>query len=148
MTKGIETRIFVVRDGKRQSVESLPRRKPFVGIWWHDARTLVAIGEPAAKTHPPGRLVDSNLEHVREWPRIAAEFGKNAESEYFEIPRGRVLWESECEQGIVYHGNGTTAEILNALGRIFHLQRWQHRLDEHYLMGEAVHDLFEDDQPG
>ena len=146
MTRRIETRIFLVRGDDRLLVKQLPGRKPFVGIWWHDDRHIVAFGEPIPKAEGSCRWVDSSLGHVHEWWRIATVFGLSPESDYFEVPRGRILWDSEQDRTVIYHGNATDAAMLKIIGRVFHLKGWQALLDEHYMLGEdALRVLFGDD---
>jgi DNA polymerase III alpha subunit len=44
--------------------------------------------------------------------------------------------------GVVYHGNSTPAAVFKELARIYRLPRWELRLDEHYLTGEALEDFY------
>ncbi|TWU10514.1 hypothetical protein [Allorhodopirellula heiligendammensis] len=63
--------------------------------------------------------------------------------EYFSVPRGRVLWSPTKKTSIVYHGNTTTPERLQKIADEFSLADWESRTDIHYMMGDAIGDLFD-----
>ena len=86
--------------------------------------------------------MDSDLSHADEWPPIAHYFNKTPEVDYFVIPRGRVLFDRDQGIGILYHGNATGDNRLREIAARFGLAVWQARIDEHYLMGDAIDDLF------
>ena len=113
-----------------------------VGIWWHSHQRLVAflqsIAEIEAKTH----LVDSDLSHDSAWEIARRELHCPTTAEYFEIPRGRILWDTVRRAGILYHGNSTPEVVFQELARLYGLPRWEARLDEHYLMGEALEQFY------
>ena len=114
-----------------------------VGIWWHDQKQLVAFVQPITDVHEPGNLIDSNLTHDSTWILARNELQCSPETEYFEIARGRIMWDLTHQSGVVYHGNSTPPEVLADLARIYRLPRWQLRLDEHYLTGDALEAYYE-----
>ena len=129
----------------------MPRRPslrfaPLVGIWWDDGEQIVAL------THPPTEdasaaagLIDSHLEHWREWTDVALRLARSANDEYFCVPRGRVLLRRETGQGMIYHGSATTPARLELIAAEFKLANWKAAVDLHYEFGEAADALFDDD---
>lgn len=119
---------------------------PLVGIWWDDGTTLKALSHPAtAGVSSLEPLLDSDLEHWREWSKVCKEFGKLPSDEYFEVPRGRVLYDVGQGRGVIYHGRSTPPERLRGIAEAFRLQAWRAAVDLHYEMGDAVDELFDDD---
>lgn len=45
---------------------------------------------------------------------------------------------------IIYHGNTTTPQRLQKIAAEFSLTYWESRTDTHYMMGDAIDDLFDD----
>lgn len=117
-----------------------------IGIWWDDGKQIVAL------THPPvtsdstvDTLIDSDLEHWREWPDVALRLARSANDEYFCVPRGRVLLRSKSGQGMIYHGSATTRARLELIAAEFNLKNWKAAIDLHYEVGDAADALFDDD---
>ena len=113
-----------------------------VGIWWHDDERLVAFLQSISEIKPVGQLIDSDLSHDSAWETARHELSCREESEYFDIPRGRIVWDTVHCSGILYHGNATAADVLQELAKLFRLPRWEARLDEHYLTGEALETFY------
>ncbi len=88
--------------------------------------------------------MDSSLEHWREWPKVALKFGRREDSDYLAVPRGRVLLRQRNSRGLIYHGNETDQRTLQRIAELYHLVQWESQIDEHYLMGEATDDLFDE----
>jgi len=59
-------------------------------------------------------------------------------AEYFDVPRGRVLWSPSKERGLIYHDDSTDTETLNQIAAMFGLRRWDVRHDDHYFVGENL----------
>jgi len=118
--------------------------EPKVGIWWDDGRTLAAIPHSPNENSHLGQFIDSNLNHVDEWPKIARQFGKSEHSEYFETPRGRVLLDPKKNLGIIYHGSATSKSRLVEIAKAFELDDWKASIDEHYEIGDAADEVFWD----
>lgn len=113
-----------------------------VGIWWYDDQRLVAFRQAVTEIETTGHLVDSDLAHDSAWETARLELHCHVTVEYFQIPRGRILWDTVHRAGIVYHGNSTPEVVFNELARLYGLPRWEARLDEHYLTGKALDDYF------
>jgi hypothetical protein len=118
----------------------------YIGIWWDDGKTLAAITHsPAENSSRQADFIDSNLNHVDEWPGVATKFGKTASDEYFSVPRGRVVVHGRTGEGITYHGSATSKDRLQAIAAAFHLTNWKASPDLHYETGAALDDLWEVD---
>lgn len=119
---------------------------PLVGVWWDDGEQIVALSHPPVVSCPTaGGFIDSHLEHWREWPNVAPQFGRSAKDEYFCVPRGRVLILHQTGQGMIYHGSATTPARLELIAAEFKLEKWKAAIDLHYEFGEAADGLFDDD---
>jgi hypothetical protein len=117
-----------------------------IGIWWDDGQTLAAITHsPAENSSRQAGFIDSNLNHVDEWPGVAQKFGKTARDEYFIVPRGRVILHGRTGRGVIYHGTGTSAERLKPIAAAFNLANWKAVVDLHYETGAALDDIWEYD---
>ena len=110
----------------------------YVGIWWHDAERLVAFLQSITEIKAVGHLIDSDISHDSTWETARHELVCPKEAEYFDVPRGRIVWDTVRQSGILYHGNATPTGVFEELARHFRLPRWEARLDEHYLTGEAL----------
>ena len=113
-----------------------------VGIWWHDDERLVAFLQSISEIKAVGHLIDSDLAHDAVWEIARHELTGHENAEYFDIPRGRIVWDTVHCSGILYHGNATPTEVFEELARLFRLPRWEARLDEHYLTGEALEEFY------
>jgi len=109
-----------------------------VGIWWHDTNRLVAFLQSIAEIPEAGHHIDSELSHDSCWDMARQELSCGNETEYFDIPRGRIVWNTVHRSGVVYHGNSTPHAVFEELARLFRLPRWDARLDEHYLTGDDL----------
>jgi hypothetical protein len=117
-----------------------------VGIWWHDDERLVAFLQSIAEIKPISHLIDSDLAHDSAWETARRELSCGEQTEYFDVPRGRILWDTAHQCGILYHGNSTSTDLFEELARIYRLPRWEVRLDEHYLIGEALNEFYSLDE--
>ncbi len=118
--------------------------EPLIGIWWDDGTTLVARTHSPDENADGSTWIDSDLNHVDEWSRVAPQFGLSARSEYFSIPRGRVLLNRSTGVGLIYHGAATSQDRLPVIAAEFRLETWTARIDDHYQMGRDADALFED----
>ena len=91
-------------------------------------------------------IVDSNLEHNQQWPEVRKKLAILAEYEYFDIDRGRVLFNQKLNKHLVYMNpklnNHHHREIIaNAFGFASNAAIW--RSDIHYVTDDTViNDLF------
>jgi len=111
---------------------------------------LIAILEQPGMDGLKATLVDSALNHVDEWRRVINVVhtwnAGDAEVEYFAAPRGRCLMNSTTGAGLIYHGNRTRRPMLVQIARQFGFRKFEAREDDHYLMGLAADQLFDDEQ--
>lgn len=113
-----------------------------VGIWWHNSERLVVFLQPVAEIKAARQLVDSDLSHDACWETARQEFHCRGTVEYFDLPRGRIVWDTVRASGLLYHGNATPQEVFDVLVRLYGLPNWEARLDEHYLTGDALEEFF------
>ncbi|BBO31095.1 hypothetical protein [Lacipirellula parvula] len=119
---------------------------PLIGIWWDDGDRIAALSHLPVVSGPiAGGFIDSHLEHWREWPNVAPQFGRSANDEFFHVPRGRVLMRRQTGQGMIYHGSATTQARLALIAAEFKLENWKAAVDLHYEVGDAADALFDDD---
>ena len=140
-----KTRITILFHHERGVINQVKPAKAYgfhVGIWWHNDQRMVAFRQMVAQIETTGHLVDSDMTHDSAWETARCELHYPATVEYFQIPRGRILWDSVHRAGIVYHGNSTSEVDFNELARLYGLPRWEARLDEHYLTGEALEEFY------
>ncbi len=136
--------LFLCEAGRIRPVKDHREPGLSVGVWWHDAKQLVGFLEPLRKRETSSRLIDSDLDHCTVWETARKILGRPRTTEYFDVPRGRVLWDGARGFGLVYHGNETTAELVEELARIYRLPRWKSRRDDHYLVGAELEEFFDE----
>ena len=119
-------------------------RRPAVGIWWDNGQQIVAYPLLPGEADREVGLCDSDDTHNDLWPDAARQFGLSDDDEYFSVPRGRVLWSPSKKTSIIYHGNATTPDRLQKIAAEFSLSDWEACSDIHYMMGDAIDDLFDD----
>ena len=84
-----------------------------IGIFWLDGNRIVAFPfspQDKEKATDNGEFIDSNDGHHYLWPQVTQKHPEYSELEYFEIPRGRVVfnrWQPDEPYGtfIVYSGS-------------------------------------------
>jgi hypothetical protein len=134
--------LFVFEEHQLKRVKHIRHISFHVGIWWHDNQRVVAFLQSIAEIKTTGHLVDSDLTHDSVWELARPEFSFQAGAEYFNVPRGRIIWDTVHQSGRLYHGNSTPTELLDELARIYRLPRWEAQLDEHYLTGDALEQFY------
>ena len=90
-------------------------------------------------------ICDSDFDHIDCWPNAARKLAISPESEYYDVPRGRVMWHVKKSTSIILHGNRTSAERLTVIAKAFGLETWTSETDLHYFMGDEANALFDDD---
>ena len=91
---------------KRLFIHTPSSTTPKIGIFWVYRQTVLgqAIELCAGEAGVPG-ILDSPATHVRLWEQLrhrTAAFPELRDVEYDRIPRGRVLWQQQLHQAIVY----------------------------------------------
>ena len=134
--------LFLYDEQTFKRIEHAPAICFQVGIWWHDDERLVAFLQSISEIKAVGHLIDSDLSHDAAWETARHELTRHENAEYFDIPRGRIVWDTVHCSGILFHGNSTHTAVLEELAKLFRLPRWEARLDEHYLTGEALEEFY------
>jgi hypothetical protein len=135
--------LFLYKRGKLSRSDTTTKACGFhVGIWWHSNQRLVAFLQSIREIGTATQLVDSDLTHDSAWDTARRELHCPTTAEYFEIPRGRILWDPVHRAGILYHGNSTPEMVFKKLASLYGFPRWEARLDEHYLTGEALEEFY------
>ena len=135
-------RIFIAVGHELTEVDLSVVTEPHVGIWWQGDGGVVAYAQSLASVEAPMPLLDSDLAHNDMWPHAQVALGCGRASEYFDTPRGRVLWDGTTGSGIIYHGNATGRVQLSQVAAMFGLPQWRARLDDHYLVGESLEEFY------
>lgn len=133
--------LFVITDCGWCEVDQ-SKTEIHVGIWWHNGQQLIGFAQPVSALQKPRGLIDSDLSHTDAWDMARRQLSCPNDVEYFVIPRGRILWNADRDRGVLYHGNATPARVLTMLAKLFGLPKWETRLDDHYLTGNASDECF------
>ena len=126
------------------NLDDLMNKLPQIGIWWDNGSHIVAFPHLPGESDRATGLCDSDDAHNDLWPDAAIRLGLTDSEEYFSVPRGRVLWSPSKKTSIIYHGNATSTDRLEKIAVMFSLTEWEPRTDIHYMMGDAISDLFDD----
>lgn len=140
-----KTATIFVDHGDDNRRPAAPGNGPHVGIWWAEGKRIAAMLQAAAEVRASGPLVDSDLEHWREWPNVCQHFGRSKADNYYDVPRGRVLIDRKTGGGIIYHGNSTSSAERELIAKLYVLTQWDGHIDEHYLMGAEADALFDNE---
>jgi hypothetical protein len=66
--------------------------EPQVGIFWAEGKTIHAHTVPLSEGLDYGDCVNGPLDHVDYWPELERQHPQLRGREYFELPRGRVVY--------------------------------------------------------
>ena len=116
---------------------------PLIGIWWDNGSKIIAFNHVPDESDVQAGYCDSDYAHNDFWPKAGMQFGLDESAEYFDVPRGRVLWSPVKQASVIYHGNATPQDRLEKIAETFQLDDWTARTDIHYTIGGAVDDLFD-----
>lgn len=110
-----------------------------IGIFWVYQGKVFGQAEPVtAGTEAIPGLVDSNLEHVTLWEKMATArrtFPELASMEYQQVPRGRLLWQRKKGRHLVYLDKTLLAQETRAAIAVFFQFDMSHadwKSDSHY----------------
>lgn len=117
---------------------------PLIGIWWDNGSKIVAFHHPPDEDDVQVGFCDSDYAHNDFWPEAGMQLGLDASAEYFDVPRGRVLWSPARQISVIYHGNATPQPRLERIAETFQLDKWTAQTDTHYMIGDAVDEYFDD----
>lgn len=73
-----------------------------VGIFWFHRGGLLVSRVPVADGVATHNAVDSPVDHVDYWPKLQRRHPELREREYFEIPRGRVIYMTKPKTFHIY----------------------------------------------
>jgi hypothetical protein len=68
------------------------RKEPLLGIFWIVAGRIVAFTTPVSKVESVGGFKDSKFGHYHVWQAVVRKNPKLSGKEYWERPRGRVVY--------------------------------------------------------
>jgi hypothetical protein len=129
-----------VRRSARPMMRSAPIPPGKVGIFWLHGGKLIVFGEEASTVKPVGGVRDGRFGHDDEWPNVQEMYPALVDREYFEIPRGRVLFREDPGVYEVFLPAKLHAHkrLVEAVAKAFSLQPEGIRLkqDEHYELEE------------
>jgi hypothetical protein len=107
-----------------------------VGIYWVYQGRVLAFSEPLSAVRAIDGVRDSDLGHDAIWSRVQASRPELRSREYFDVPRGRVLYrESEARFDVFMPKRfWKDRRVTAAVRRAFGLKASEVRLcaDEHY----------------
>lgn len=118
-----------------------------IGIFWVWQGNVLKVSDDISNgvTRVPD-IVDSNLEHNQQWVEVRKKIASLADYEYFDIARGRVLFNQKLNKHLVYINpklnNHNHREIIaNAFWFASNSVIW--RSDIHYVTDDTIiNDLF------
>jgi len=117
---------------------------PLIGIWWDHHGHLAVFSEVPDQSRAVHGICDSDFAHVDCWVNTARQLSISSDVEYFDIPRGRVMWHVKNSRSVILHGNATDLARLHAIADAFQLTNWTAETDLHYLVGDAADEFFDD----
>lgn len=119
-----------------------------VGIFWFYKNKLLCSGVAVERGIVTFGAVDSPEDHVHYWPELQLLYPELEEREYFELPRGRIVYKKRTKTFAVYLDKFLLKpRIQAALIKEFSLPKSKTRFvaDSHYTTGpEDLERLFKD----
>ena len=68
-------------------------KSPHIGIFWVYRGRLIALGTPLDKVVAHGGVQNVEAGHYEVWPQIQRRYPALRRKEYYEVPRGRILYD-------------------------------------------------------
>lgn len=115
--------------------------KASVGIFWVEGTTIYAHAVPLIAGLDYGNCVNGPLDHVDYWPELERQHPRLRGREYFELPRGRVVYRRQENRFAVLMDARLHHRALKAALRVrFHLpaRKTQFEQDAHYTTDPKV----------
>jgi hypothetical protein len=116
--------------------------KSKIGIYWYFEDKLIVYSENASSVKSVEGFADVEMSHDEVWETVKLKYSNLRTYEYEEIPRGRIVMNSESNEFIVY---GSRKVIENSsfrklVSREFQLDEGQTRFkqDFHYEDPEEI----------
>jgi hypothetical protein len=110
-------------------------REPLVGIFWCEGSTAHLHAVPLSEGVPYGDCVNGPLDHVEFWPELERQHPHLRGREYFELPRGRVVFRrTQNRFAVLMDARLHTKAIKTKLVKLFRLPAGRYRFerDAHY----------------
>lgn len=120
---------------------------PSVGIWWfYNDEVFYAATVPVEQGLRYGDCITGLHDHAETWDKLSKEnklleLPKSLRSEYFYIPRGRVVFHTDSKRFTILHGNLKKRQ-LERIRKYFCLTRKQTDYDTDFHYQEHKEDLF------
>ena len=96
-----------------------------VGIFWSKDDNLIFVRTQDIENAISTQIsIDSTFSHSDEWEKISIILKSNVSKsgEYFELPRGRILYLKEKKSYVIYHGNIFNDNLLKKIIIEFQLE--------------------------
>jgi len=111
-------------------------KNPQVGVFWLIARKIIAFSQPLEHVHVVAGAQDSDFGHDPLWPKVVQRFPKLRGKEYWQVPRGRVLYRVKEELFVIFGPARVVSNkrLVAQIAREFNLPIGQYRgiADMHY----------------
>jgi len=78
------------------------KRAAQLGIFWIVDGEIVAFKEPASKVKSVNSVKDSEFAHDSLWPKVQRSCSGLEDKEYWQIPRGRVVYRDPKREYVVF----------------------------------------------
>lgn len=107
--------------------ETMNSEKPFVGIFWfYYGLPLFVHAVHLESGEQYGKTINGVKDHADYWEEEGCHTSflpKPLQKEYFLLPRGRVVYQEDTKEFIVYHGNTISKEELQEVAAVFCLPK-------------------------
>jgi hypothetical protein len=128
-------------DEKIKNIQEVSSDTPRIGIFWlhmKDGKIEIFYAEPIVLEFGQdyGTFIIAPREHYNTWEALKSHGFVPKNSNYEDLPRGRVAYDKDTEQYVVYHGNYTKSSsgIKPAIKSEFKLKsntRWEPEFHYH-----------------
>jgi hypothetical protein len=115
--------------------KSAPNVEPRVGVFWVEGTIIHSHSVALSEGLPYGEAVNGPMDHVEFWPELERRHAHLRGREYFELPRGRVVFRrGENRFAVMMDRKLHTPSMKSALRRNFSLpaKRTVFERDAHY----------------
>jgi hypothetical protein len=122
--------------------------EPQVGIFWLYKGQILQFTQPVSAIPPVGGFKDSNYNHDAYWGQMTKMFPELAAKEYYDIPRGRVLFQVNGTYIIMLPSKeATNRMVVSRIIKNFNLPAAKSvaKADHHYDPSSMIQKEFDDD---
>lgn len=109
-------------------------REPKVGIFWLADGKLIFDATPVSSAEAYGDCLGHAKSHLEYWTELQRAGIISADTEYEDLPRGRIVFDARAGQYILYADKCILEEskVVHKILRIFGLPDAVRSSDEHY----------------